>query len=63
MLVIFFWTKLAKIKQDFKKTTRAKTLVKDQLKVQKGKMLIIFKAFWNKFKGVGQCWIGLAKVT
>ncbi|CDW89623.1 dedicator of cytokinesis protein 2 [Stylonychia lemnae] len=59
MIQIFLWCKLAQIKQDYKKTIRSKTLVKDQLKVHKSKMLEIFKAFWNKYKNVGQPWLGL----
>ncbi len=39
LMTIYLWSRLAKIKNDYKKTTRAKTLVKDQLKVHKGKML------------------------
>jgi predicted transcriptional regulator with HTH domain len=43
LMMLYLWNKLAKIKLDYKKTTRYQALVKDQLKVHKGKMLHIFK--------------------
>jgi|LauGreDrversion4_2_1035121.scaffolds.fasta_scaffold08907_9 hypothetical protein len=58
-MMIYLWNKLAKIKTDYKKTTRAKMVVKDQLKVHKGKMLETYRTFWNKFKFVGQPWIAI----
>lgn len=58
-MMIYLWNKLAKIKQDFKGTTRYQALVKDQLKVHKGKMLEHFKEFWEKFKCIGQPWKSL----
>ena len=56
-MMIYLWNKLAKIKLDYKKTIRSKTLVKDQLKVHKGKMLDTFRGFWKKFMYLGQPWI------
>ena len=56
MILIFLWSRLTKIKNDYRKTTRSKTLVKDQLKVHKSRMLGIFKSFWDKYKTVGQTW-------
>jgi len=53
VLIIFFWNKLAKIKQDYKSTVRSKNMVKDQLKVHKGKMLETFCAYWQKFCHTG----------
>ena len=50
LMMIYLWNKLAKINSDYKKTTRARSLVKDQLKVYKGKMLDQYRAFWHKFK-------------
>lgn len=58
-MLIYLWNKLAKIKQDFRKTMRARTLVKDQLKVHKGKMLDVFRAFWRRFLPLGQPWVAL----
>jgi hypothetical protein len=52
-MIIYLWNKLAKINEDFKQTTRSRTLVKDQLKVYKGKMLEVFRAFWSKFGHLG----------
>eukprot|EP00347_Sterkiella_histriomuscorum_P008264 403345746 len=59
IIEIYLWCKLATIKMDYKKTTRSKTLVKDQMKAHKGKMLEIFRKFWEKFKSIGQPWITL----
>ncbi len=59
LMIIYLWNKLAKIKEDYKNTTRARTLVKDQLKVYKGKMLEVFRAFWHKFKHLGQPWLSI----
>ena len=59
LILIFLWTKIAQINKDYKKTTRSKTMVKDQMKVHKTRMLIIFKEFWNKYKKVGQNWKSL----
>jgi hypothetical protein len=56
LMMIYLWNKLARIKQDQKATVRSKTLVKDQLKVHKGKMLDTFRGFWRRFKSVGQPW-------
>lgn len=56
LMMIYLWNKLAKIKLDYKNTTRYKALVKDQLKVHKGKMLDTFRGFWNMFMHVGQSW-------
>lgn len=53
VLIIFLWNKLAKIKQDYKSTVRSKNMVKDQLKVHKGKMLETFYAYWQKFCRTG----------
>lgn len=43
IIQIFLWCRLASIKMDYKKTTRSKTLVKDQMKAHKGKMLELFR--------------------
>jgi len=51
--LIFMWTLLTRIKQEYMKTTRAKTMVKDQLKVHKSKMLEVFHKFWHKYKDFG----------
>jgi hypothetical protein len=59
LMLIYLWNKLAKIKQDYKKTMRSKTLVKDQLKVHKGKMLDTFRQFWKRFMYLGQPWISI----
>lgn len=56
LMMIYLWNKLARIKLDQKATVRSKTLVKDQLKVHKGKMLETFRTFWRRFRGVGQPW-------
>jgi hypothetical protein len=53
VLIIFLWNKLAKIKQDYKSTVRSKNMVKDQLKVHKGKMLETFCSYWQKFRHAG----------
>lgn len=59
LLLIYLWNKLAKIKADFKQTMRAKALVKDQLKVSKGRMMEHFKDFWMRFMHLGQSWKSL----
>jgi len=58
-MIIYLWNKLAKINEDFKQTTRSRTFVKDQLKVYKGKMLEVFRAFWSKFGHLGQPWLSI----
>ena len=42
-MMIYLWNKLAKIKIEYRNTTRYKALVKDQMKVHKGKMLDTFR--------------------
>jgi hypothetical protein len=61
--MIYIWNKLAKIKLDYKKTTRYQALVKDQLKVHKGKMLQTFRNFWDKYKHIGQPWTSIQGST
>lgn len=53
LLLIYLWNKLAKIKSDFKQTIRYKAMVKDQLKVSKGRMMDHFKEFWTRFMHLG----------
>jgi hypothetical protein len=54
--MIYLWNKLAKLKLDYKGTVRSKNMVKDQLKVHKGKMLENFAVFWDRTKTLGQSW-------
>ncbi len=63
LMTIYLWTRLTKIKSDYKITIRSKNLVKDQLKVNKSKMIDKFLQFWNKFKDVGETWSGLNQLS